>query len=513
MNEAKTSKASRRPIHGNEAKAPKRRGLVAAVLGLALAAALTIGLASGAASGAPTIEEGSVAVIDSGEGIQITREQFDRTGAQLAGGRKVPAPEDEQYQEFVDAVMSQVLQEQWFLAEAEEQGVEVSEEEIGDKLAEIQRVSFGEDAEEAQEAFEKALIEGSFCTEEELADEGPAGCEEARRQAGLVSLQEKLLTTTTLAGEIAADPVKLEEYKATIGDEEVEAFYEENPTNFARPASRDARVILNEDEAKVEEALALLNEDSSDENWRRVAKEFSEDEASKDRGGLLESLIEGQGEPERDDQIFMAPEGELVGPFETERGFYVIQVTEITEPGTLPLDEVLRDQIRSTIASNIQTEAIAEQQALTDKWTARSTCAEGFIVDLCSNFVEPEPEAIPGQPAPPEQPESAPTNSTRPIAPGTAVSEASAISQGQGGIDPTTGLPLPGGGSFNGAQQGGIQGPIPTNVDEFILPPAAPLPGGVPPGLPPGAIPPGAVPPGGAPPGAVPPGATPVPTP
>lgn len=469
-----------------------RRGLFGLVLALGLIAALIIGISSGAADSAD-LEADSLAVIDAEEATQVTREQFDRTGEQLVGGGKIPKEDSDQYEDFVNAVMSQILQEQWFLAEADEQGVEVSDTEIDEKLAEIQRVSFGEDPEKSLEGFEQALTEGSFCTEEELAD-GPAGCPEARRQATLVILQEKLLPTTALAGETSADPVKLEEYKATISDDEVQTFYDENPVNFTQPASRDARVILAETEEKAQQAYELLSADDSEESWRKAAKRFSIDEASKDRGGLLESLIEGQGEPDRDAEIFAAEEGELIAPFEAERGWYVAQVVAVNEEGVQPLDDVLRDQIRGTIASQLQTDAIAEQEALTQRWTARTVCAEGYVVELCSNFVEPEPEPIPGQPAPPPTPEPPPVNSTKPIAPGTAVSEPTAVSQSQGGIDPATGVPLPAGG-YNGAQQGGVQGPMPGNIETFIVPEAdAAAPAAVPPGLPPG-VPPTAVPP------------------
>jgi hypothetical protein len=175
-----------------------------------------------------------------------------------------------------------------------------------------------------------------------------------------------------------------------------------------------------------------------------------------------------------DEQIFAAPEGELVGPFEGDAGFYLIQVQRITPAETTPLDEATR-QIRQTlIAARQQELAQAFQDDFTSQWTSRTFCADDYRIDRCSN-AEPLPDPCTEEIAD-TQGCDAPVASARPIAPGTA---------GVFGAPAPLGLP---------------QGPVT---------PAAPAPpGGLPPGLIPGA-PPGAVPPGAAPPGAVPPGTAP----
>ena len=112
----------------------------------------------------------------------------------------------------------------------------------------------------------------------------------------------------------------------TISDDEVEDFYEANNEQFEQPASRDVRVILNASEAKVEQAKAELEADDSDASWKKVATKFS------DRPGLqgprrpARGPHRGRASPQLDEEIFAAAEGELVGPFETDRGFYVFQV-------------------------------------------------------------------------------------------------------------------------------------------------------------------------------------------
>ena len=111
---------------------------------------------------------------------------------------------------------------------------------------------------------------------------------------------------------------------------------------FEQPETRDVRQIVNKDQAKVEQAKALLEQDDSPASWKKVAARFSTEEATKDVGGLVEGVAAGQSEPALEEQIFSAAEGELVGPFEGQTDYYLIQVEKITPAETTPLAEVSR---------------------------------------------------------------------------------------------------------------------------------------------------------------------------
>jgi hypothetical protein len=174
------------------------------------------------------------------------------------------------------------------------------------------------------------------------------------------------------------------------------------------------RVILNASKAKVEQAKTALEADDSDQNWAKVAKKYSEDQASKDRGGLLEGLVEGQGDPQLEEQAFSAAEGELVGPFETDRGFYLIEVTAITPETTQPLEEASKTIKQQLAASQQQQIASDFQTDFVDKWTRLTICAPEASIQLCDNFEPVVPEPVEGQPVPP------PVVSTQPIEPGTS---------------------------------------------------------------------------------------------
>jgi parvulin-like peptidyl-prolyl isomerase len=393
----------------------------------------------------PDVPSGDVAVVDEAPGGPITQEEFDAALEQSAAAQGarggVPAEDDPQYELLKEQALSDLILGRWVEGEAEEQGITITEDEVEQRLDQIKQQNF-----KNEEEFQRFLEQSAFTIDD------------ARERVRLTVLSERI-QEEILAGQ------------DDVPAGTVEAFYEENQSQFQTPESRDVRVILNKEEEQVARAAELLAEDDSEKSWEEVAKRFSTDEASRSQGGLRSGVIEGQGDPTFDEQVFGAAEGELVGPFETAEGFYLIQVVDVTEAETTPLEEA-SEQISQQLASSQQQAAAQEFESdFINKWTERTFCAEGFIIDRCANAPEPpRPEGAP------------PVQSSRPAAPGNA-----------GTVTP-------------GPAAGGLaQGPTPATGEEQALPPgAAPI---GPPGAPPtGAAPPGAAPPtGAAPPGAPPP--------
>jgi foldase protein PrsA len=417
-----------------------RRGrLVGLVLFGALLIALfaIVAVAQGIGHEKPGDDE--IAVVEDAPDGTITKEDFDRGLVQTAGRnglKEVPASDSPEYEQLKQATISDLILSRWVLGEAEERGIEVSEREVDTELQRVIEEEFG-----SQKAFDKFLKQSGFTLEEAL--------ERVKLQLISQRIQEAVLP---------AEP--------SVSDEEVESYYEDNSSQFEVPETRDVRVVLAKTEADAEKALSELQQDLSPKSWEKVAKKYSIDEATKSAGGLRERVAEGESEPALDEQIFSAPQGQLVGPFKTDAGYYVIEVETINPAETTPLEEVSED-IRRTLAAAKQS-AIAErfQQDFTAKWQARTYCADGYRIDRCANS-EPTPSACTEKVAE-ETGCAAAVPSRAVIAPGTATGP---------GTQPTPALP---------------QGPV------FPKPPAAATIPGVE-GLPPGVAPPGgtAVPPGG----------------
>lgn len=406
---------------------------------------------------APTEPEDPVATVEGVDDGDIAKAEFDASLEQVAsqqGLQKVPATDDPQYGAFRDQALGDVLLTRWIRGEAEDRGVTLTEPEVEQRLDEVKEQSFKTEGD-----FVKFAKQSGFCTEEELAaaKDGELVCEGLEQRVELMILSQKIQEDV-----LGTDP---QAAAAAIPDDEVEDYYEENKSQFSQPETRDVRLILNQDAEKVQQAAATLQRDNSPQSWRQVAKQYSTDQATRNQGGVRNGVVEGQGDPEFEEPIFAAEEGEMVGPFETAQGTYLVQVDKVTPAETTPLSEV-EEQIRQQLASAEQDElARAFEEDFVAKWRAETVCAEGYVIDRCSN-ASPPPDACTEEQAESETGCPPPVPSTRP-----------AVAGGAGVI---------GQASVQGLPQGPLLAPAPEAAPGTIPPGATPVgpPGAPPPGTP-----------------------------
>ncbi len=107
-------------------------------------------------------------------------------------------------------------------------------------------------------------------------------------------------------------------------------------------------------------------------------------------------MTEGQGDPQLEAQAFSAPEGQIVGPFKTDRGYYVIEVSKITPETTQPLDQASTAIKQQLVSAKQQQIASDFQIDFTDKWTARTICAEGQEISALQQLRRSRGRAGPG---------------------------------------------------------------------------------------------------------------------
>src|SRR6266540_3749019 len=188
-------------------------------------------------------------------------------------------------------------------------------------------------------------------------------------------------------------------------------------------------------------------------------------------------------QPAVDAAIFTAPAGQLVGPIEGQTADYLIEVEKVNPEKVTSLSDAT-SQIKQQLSQGIQQEAAtAFQQDFVDKWTSRTLCASGYVMDRCANFTPTD--ACNGDDSG-EQGDVDKTGCPAPVA------SMAPVAPGAGGLFP--GQPA----------QGLPQGPIqpPSAQPGVIGPPGAPTlpPGVAPQGAPPATPQPGTAPPQGAPP-------------
>lgn len=283
---------------------------------------------------AQDVESGAQKVVtfDGGEVTKGEVEEAVNQFAQQQGAGEVP-PDSPQYQQALQQVMPQLVGVEISQAYAQENDIEVTQEDIDEEIETI-KDQISEQAQQAgqgdigrNEAFEQALEQAEL-TEEELR-------QDIREQLPIQLVQEEVV------GEVQPT------------EDEIQAFYDENKEiQFATPEQRCISHILfnNDQQQRAEEVKQQLQDGG---NFGELAREFSQDPGSKEEGGELGCQGEGSFVPEFEEAAFNADEGEVVGPVETEFGYHLIKVTETRPAETAPLEEV-KPQIREQLAQEEQ---------------------------------------------------------------------------------------------------------------------------------------------------------------
>jgi foldase protein PrsA len=348
------SKASQRPA------AARRLGLL--VFG-ALFLVLFVVVAIAEGLGDPSIPSGDIALVEDapGDSGEISKADLDHAlelAAASEGQKKVPKPGSAKYDELKEAALTSLLESAWLEGQGEEMGITVSDQKVAEELKKLKKENFQTEAE-----FKEFVKQAKFTPED-------------------IDTRVKL---QVLSKEI---PEQLKEDPPTPSAREVENYYEAaKATQFTEPASRDIRLIVSKEREKAEKALAQLEAgNKTAKDWNRTAKEFSEDPATKEKGGLQKGVAEGALEEPVGAAVFDAVEGQLEGPIKAGRGFYVVEV-QSANPETVQSLESVEAQIESQLAQQLEQEEFsAFVDSFNSRWRTRTFCADDYLTERCANF-------------------------------------------------------------------------------------------------------------------------------
>jgi peptidyl-prolyl cis-trans isomerase C len=307
-----------------------RAWLVPLLLGAFLVVAAGCSAADPVANQEP--ESKKIAIFDGGE---VTLGELQEFAKQSGAGEL--SPQSPQYQALVAQLMPQLVQIEIAKAYAEEHGITVSEAEVNKQMETIkdqvaqQAQAQGQNV-SREEAFNQALQQANL-TEGQLR-------QQLREQLPIQKGQEKV------AG------------GAAPSQEEIQKYYEQNKASqFTTPETRCTRHILfNKDQKEKAEEVKKQLENGAD--FAELAKKYSQDPGSAEKGGTLGCIGKGQTVPDFEKAVFNAKQGEIVGPVETQFGYHLIEVTDIKEQSTKPLSEV-EGQIREQLSSDAQSKEFA----------------------------------------------------------------------------------------------------------------------------------------------------------
>lgn len=168
----------------------------------------------------------------------------------------------------------------------------------------------------------------------------------------LQALTEQARNTKLNAEFVKLDSVEIVE--ASVGEAEVSTFsldasnqekiktyYTANTAEFSKPEEVRARhILIKGSEESALKAIQDIRKDLTKDNFAEKAKQFSQDEGSKLRGGDLNYFRRGQMVKEFDETAFGLNVGVISEPVKTSFGYHLILVEDHKKASTQDLDSV-----------------------------------------------------------------------------------------------------------------------------------------------------------------------------
>jgi foldase protein PrsA len=223
--------------------------------------------------------------------------------------------------------------------------------------------------------------------EDEIKAKYPPGqFEQILKQQGLTETDVHNILRQTVVIEKAVDP------QMKVSDSDVKAYFDKNHTLLDKPEQVRARHILVADLKTANDVEAKLK---SGGDFAALAKQYSTDPSTKDKGGELGFFGKGQMVPSFQAAAFSAPVNSITQPVKSPFGYHIIQVEE-KKPATKATLASAHDQIVSQLKQQQQSQQIPVflQQL---KSTAKIDVYDDSLKDA---FPSPLPAAATAAPAP-----------------------------------------------------------------------------------------------------------------
>ena len=162
-------------------------------------------------------------------------------------------------------------------------------------------------------------------------------------------IHDQILTQRVISEEVMS--------RINVPHSEVEKYYEEHKAEFVRKEQVFLRQILISTEGKTPEQAAQAEKRAKDlsararkgEKFPELAKQYSDDETTKDNGGELPGYNRGQLRKDLEDIVFKEKKGYVTDPIKLPNGFLILKIEERYEAGQAPL-EAVENEIREKLS-------------------------------------------------------------------------------------------------------------------------------------------------------------------
>ncbi len=167
----------------------------------------------------------------------------------------------------------------------------------------------------------------------------------------------------------------------------IAAYYAAHASQFGTPGSRNLRIVLTKTQSQAQAAVSALK---SGQSWTVVAKKYSTDPATKNKGGVMDNVTAGQTDQALQKAAFSAPVNQVIGPIKGQFGYYVVEVTKITS-GTQKTLAQATPLIKQTLTSAQQSSAqTAVDNQAKKNWLTQTKCRSDYAMADCSGYKAPK---------------------------------------------------------------------------------------------------------------------------
>jgi foldase protein PrsA len=262
-----------------------------------------------------------------------------------------------QYKALLQEVLGFLISASWVEGEAAALGVKASDKEVKKRFQQIREQQFPKPGE-----FEKFIANSGQTVSDLLL----------RVKGNLLAqkIQQKIVKS-----------------KSNVSQAQVAKYYNEHKQRFEVPEKRAVNIILTKTEAAAKKAKAEV---SSGKSFASVAKSVSIDPVTKSKGGLLPEVTKGQQEQALSEAIFSAKPNVLSGPVKTPFGFYIFDVKSATSGSVQPLAQAQASVKSQLVATQQQAALSSFVKNFKKKWTAKTDCRAGFVVQDCKQYKAPK---------------------------------------------------------------------------------------------------------------------------
>jgi peptidyl-prolyl cis-trans isomerase D len=200
--------------------------------------------------------------------------------------------------------------------------------------------------------------------------------------------------------------------KVTVDPAEIQRAYSAGQAAYRIPERVKVRHILIEmpkpgpdgkvDPKAVDAARAkaedVLKQIKATGDWAGLAKKYSGDPGSKDKGGELDWLSRGQTVAEFDKVAFAQNKGQISDPVQSSFGFHIIQTEEKEDAHLKPLDEVkagIEGAIKAEKIKAAMTQASTDAESIAQKQGLDKAASKYGAQVVSSNMITRN-DALPG---------------------------------------------------------------------------------------------------------------------